>query len=367
MSRIDAFNPAASTFDTALRQGGARQDAVGHFGGQQVQVDDANSVLADAAEEISLHHSEKAETKHSSERKKEATRALELMSPEAILEYMDAAQAHENPEQLVQLAKRMLSGQGGDPAAQAKKAFGEPTQQFMALQYALHQGEREGAPAEALDALREALDDLEMEHGPRIRADANTIAAAGEGARGSADVAQFQATYRDVVLGNPSLAGTLKLALERFGDGDFAAGLSRLIQALGQDLAAARPSGDPTRLQNLVQDLYHLGVAATVLDASRELHAKIGEQHGALSGSPVALMQDLVGISAEKWVSGNRFTALAEKFGATGVEAQIHFLTGIKLLMRDLPVKVFVDADQRQTIFQAAQDALDAAIDREDY
>ena len=144
MSRIDAFNPAASTFDTALRQGGARQDAVGHFGGQQVQVDDANSVLADAAEEISLHHSEKAETKHSSERKKEATRALELMSPEAILEYMDAAQAHENPEQLVQLAKRMLSGQGGDPAAQAKKAFGEPTQQFMALQYALQQGEREG-------------------------------------------------------------------------------------------------------------------------------------------------------------------------------------------------------------------------------
>ena len=49
------------------------------------------------------------------------------------------------------------------------------------------------------------------------------------------------------------------------------------------------------------------------------------------------------------------------------MEAQIHFLTGLKVLMRDMPVKVFVDADQRQTIFQAAQDALDAAIDREDY
>ena len=366
MSRIDAFNPATPSFDTALRQGGAGQAPTGQLNGQQVQVDDGLSVLSDAAEEISLHHSEKAETKHASERKKEATRPLELMSPEAIMAYMEAAQAHKSPEEMAQLAQRMLSGQG-DPAAQAKQAFGEPTQQFMALQYALHQGEREGAPAEVLDALREALDDLEMEHGPRIRADINTVGTAGEGAHSREDVAQFQATYRDVVLGNPSLAGTLKLALERFGDGDFAAGLSRLIQALGQDLAAARPSGDPTRLQNLVQDLYHLGVAATVLDASRELHAKIGEQHGALSGSPVALMQDLVGISAEKWVSGNRFTALAEKFGATGVEAQIHFLTGIKLLMRDLPVKVFVDADQRQTIFQAAQDALDAAIDREDY
>lgn len=33
--------------------------------------------------------------------------------------------------------------------------------------------------------------------------------------------------------------------------------------------------------------------------------------------------------------------------------------------MRDMPLKVFVDADQRQTVFQAVQDALDTAIDRE--
>mgnify|MGYP001599661739 FL=1 len=93
MSRIDAFNPATPSFDTALHQGGAGQAGVGQMGGQQVQVDDANSVLSDAAEEISLHHSEKAETKHTSERKKEATRPLELMSPEAIMAYMEAAQA----------------------------------------------------------------------------------------------------------------------------------------------------------------------------------------------------------------------------------------------------------------------------------
>ncbi len=368
MSRIDAFNPATPSFDTALHQGGAQggQSAVGHFGGQQVQVDDANSVLTDAAEEISLHHSEKAESKHSSERRKEATRAMELMSPEAIMAYMDASQSQGDPEELVQLAKRMLSGQG-DPAAQAKKAFGEPTQQFMALQYALQQGEREGAEPEILDALREALDDLEMEHGPRIRADINTIGTAAEGAQGHADVSRFQATYRDVVLGNNSLSGTLRLALERFGDGDFAGGLARLIKALGSDLAAARPSGDPSRLQSLVQDLYHLSVAATVLDDSRALLEGLAAKHGLAPGSPAGLMQELVGVSAEKWVAGTRFTALAERFGAGGVEAQIQFLTGVKLLLRDMPPKVFIDADQRQTVFQAVQDALDAAIDREDY
>ncbi|WP_298208961.1 type III secretion system gatekeeper subunit SctW [Acidovorax sp.] len=367
MSRIESFTPPS--FDNMSLRGGLQgggQAPTGQYAGQQVQVDDGLSVLTDAAEEISLHHSEKAETKHAAERKKEAARPMDLMSPEAIIAYLDAANAHEDPEQLAQLAKRMLSGQG-DPAAQAKQAFSGPTEQFMALQYALHQGERDGASAEVLDALREALDDLEMEHGPRMRADVNTIGSAKEGAQGRADVEHFQAAYRDVVLGNPSLAGTLKLALERFGSGDFAAGLARLIQALGQDLAAARPSADPARLQSLVQDLYHLGVAATVLDASRELHARISEQHGALTGTPVVLMQDLVGISAEKWVSGTRFTALADKFGAKGVEAQIHFLTGLKMLTREMPVKVFVDADQRQTVFQAVQDALDAAIDKEGY
>lgn len=364
MPLINPFSAAVSSFDAAMHQDGAL--AEGSYDGQQVKVDDAQSILADSAEEMSLYHAEKAESKHSAQRKKEATRTREPLSAEAIRDYMDAVQACEAPEELDQLARHMLGGQG-DPLAQARQAFDEPTQQFMALQYALRQGEREGAAPDVLDALREALDDLEMEHGPAIRADVNTVGTAVQGARCREDVQAFQATYRDVVLGHNSLAGTLQLALERFGGGDFAAGLARLTQALGQDLAAARPSGDPARLQSLVQDLYHLGVASTVLDACKELHARLGSQHGAMPGSPVGLMRDLVGISAEKWVAGSRFTALSEKFGAGGVQPQIHFLTGVKVLMRDMPPKVFVDADQRQTVFQAVQDALDTAIDREDY
>ena len=398
MSRIDAFNPASASPDTALHQGAAQDGGragVGSFGGQQVQVDTAESVLADAAEEISLHHSEKAESKHSSQRKKEAAQKQEMMSLEAITAYMDAAQAHEEPEQLVNLAKRILArnnpsgnaastgvrGQSGSGTPQAgrrsrgrqdedlqeiKKAYSSPTQRILALQYVIQLGERERHPEEELQELRDALDELELEHGEAARADLNTIDAAAQGAASGAEVLAFQSTYRDVVLGENTLASTLQLALERFGDGDFSAGLQRLIQALGQDLAAARPSGDPARLQSLVQDLYHLSVASTVLDGCRELHQRIGQQHGPLQGTPVSLMQQMVGLSAEKWVSGSRFTSLSQDFGAHGVQPQIHFLTGVKALMRDLPPKVFVDGDQRQTVFQAVQDALDIAIDREE-
>ena len=77
-------------------------------------------------------------------------------------------------------------------------------------------------------------------------------------------------------------------------------------------------------------------------------------------------MKDLVGISAEKWVGAARFTSIAERFGAKEPEAQIRFLTNLKSLLRDMPVQIFVDGDQRQNLFNAVQEALDAAIDREE-
>lgn len=395
MSRIDAFSPATPSFDSAPHQGNAKEGAragVGSYGGHSVQVDEVDSLLSDAAEEISMHHSEKAESKHSSQRKKEAALTQEMMSVEAILAYMEETEQQDGQEQLAQLARRVLSRQGaapgqaarggardagapqtsrrtrsrseGDASDEVKKAYGNPTQRILALQYILQTGEREEAPEEVLEDLRDALDDLEMEHGAAARADINTIGAAAQGGRDT--LADFQSTYRDVVLGENSLAATLQLALERFGEGDFTSGLARLTQALGQDLAAARPSTEPARLQSLVQDLYHLGVASTVLDGCRELHARLGDQHGPLAGTPVQLMQQLVGISAEKWITGSRFSALSQDFGAQAVQLQILFLTGVKALLRDMPPQIFADADQRHTAFQAVQDALDTAIDREE-
>ena len=367
MSRIDNFNNAG--LDRASAGGASGNGAgiaTGHFEGQQIQLDDELAMLTDSAEEISLHNSETAESKHTSERKKEATKSMDIMNLEAIEQYLDCAQTYEDPEQLVQLAKRMLSAMDTPGKLARQQHRDSPTDQFVALQYALQLGEKEGAPAKVLDAIREAIDDLEMECGPRIRADINTVGVASEGASGRGEVLDFQRTYKDVVLGDPSLSGTLKMALDRFGNSDFEAGLDKLVRALGQDLAAQRPSGDITRLQNLVQDLYNLRVTATVLDAARELHTLMQEKHGAMPGTPVGLMKDLVGISAEKWVGAARFTSIAERFGAKEPEAQIRFLTNLKSLLRDMPVQIFVDGDQRQNLFNAVQEALDAAIDREE-
>ena len=178
-------------------------------------------------------------------------------------------------------------------------------------------------------------------------------------------VEQFQATYRDIVLGEASLARTLDLALQRFGSQDVGRGLKSLIGALGQDLAATRPSTDASRLQSLLTDMYHLEVAATVLESCGELSDKLaGQGEKPLDSSK--LMRDMVGLTGEKWVSESRFTKLAQDHGVQTPTGAIAFLNGTRGMLRDLPVQIYADADTRQNLMNALQGALDTAIDAEE-
>lgn len=320
--------------------------------------------LANAAEELSLHMAEKAEDKHHAERKIKGERPAELLRTDEIVELLEQTHDPDAQEKLTELVKHLLSGQAS-PRQAASQAFGEVSQQYLGLQQALHEGERQGAPADILEAIRDALADLELESGPEIRAGLNSLPAAGAYAADAAGVVQFQRTYRDVVLGENSLAKTLNLALERFGDTGVARGLKQLIAALGQDLAATRPSVDPNRLQALVADLYYLEVAATVLDGCGELAAKLDSQFGCAVDSS-NLMRDLVSVSGEKWVAESRFSGLAAQHGVVPAEGRIAFLAGVRAMLKDLPVQIYPDVDTRHGILNAAQEALDVAIDEED-
>ncbi len=370
MNPIDTLNSQSTPLDHSSGRAstGGGGPLLGQMGAEQFQVESEASVLGDAAEEISLHYAEKAESKHSSERRKELLRPPPLLSPEAIEKlFEDIDDEGEGRRKLLYFVKRVLGGQGS-PGQQALSMFARPSAQHLALQYALQQGEREGTSEVILSDLREALEDLQMEHGPRIRADLNTIEVATEGARGPVDIAQFQSTYEDLVLGQRTLSSSLELVLDKFGESGFDAGLERLKKALGHDMAAARPSTSVAHLQSLVQDLYHLSVASTVLDGCRSLQGELVKRHGASLGKmeAVSLMKDLVRISTEKWVSPGQFTGLAERAGATDVEPRINFLTHVKTLLRDMPPQIFIDGDQRDGVLSAVQDALDAAIDQEE-
>lgn len=74
------------------------------------------------------------------------------------------------------------------------------------------------------------------------------------------------------------------------------------------------------------------------------------------------LMRDLVLLTGEKWVAASQFSAMADRWGVTELQARINFMTAIKTLLRGMPVKVFSDADARQSLLNAVQEALDREI-----
>ena len=361
--RIDGT--AGSAGYDATHAASGRAPARGQFQGEQVTVRNELSSLSDAAEELTFHFAGKRDRKASGERAVEAEPALQLLRTEEIAAYLRAAHAFQKPGDMVALVKRFMDA-GQSPRQVARQASDDPTQQFLLLQLALHEAERGGASAERREALREALAELELASGPAIRAGLNSIDAASGFGHDAASVSGFQNTYRDVVLGAATLADTLRLALARFAEQDFERGLAGLLKALGADLAAARPSTEPARLQALVQDVYQLEVFNTLLHEARQLAGRLADAHGVARFAALPLLQDLVGFTAERWIGADRFLDLPARLRIAILAARIGLLTQALRMLREMPGKVYPDPDTRQAVLQAGQEALDQLIEEEE-
>ncbi|WP_168735329.1 type III secretion system gatekeeper subunit SctW [Pseudothauera rhizosphaerae] len=376
--RIDGLNSTPLPQDMGGQQVRA-QVQTGAWRGESVQVSgDGCDILTDAAEEITMSQSEKAESKKLNERKISNRPSLMLPRIEQIQQYLEkvgkGGQQYKLQDFVATLKNRERDGQGGgggggaSPREEARRQFGNVTEQFLALSFAVEELSREGGHEKLVDRIREDLEDLSDDFGGHIRADLNTVGVAGEFGRGDpGETERFQAGYRDSVLGGENLSGMLRATLEHFGEQDFGRAVEHMIRALGDDLAAMQgSSAEPTRLNAVLQDLYLLEVLSTVLDSCRELSERMHKEHGIGPIDPGALMQDLVAATGERWTTGGRFVSIAEKHGVRDLTAQINFLTTVKVLAREMPVKVFVDPESRFNVVGAIQEALDDIIAQEE-
>lgn len=358
---------ASTTFDTAeqfANDSGLSGKQSSTLFNETATVVDGEISLTDDAEELSLYMGSKTEAKHHAERKIKPEIRPQVFSAEAVSELLEKTRDPEITAKLVGLSRLLLAGHS-NPRQALSQAFSGATQQFLALQYVLRQGESEKTPNEILENLHEILADLEMESGPQIRAGLNTIDVAHDFGEDQQAVSTFQATYSDIVLGENTLSKSLDVALERFGGKDVARGLTQLITAIGLDIAAAQPSTDRTRLHALTRDMYLLETAVTVLENANLLGAKL-KLPDTEPFNAAQLMRDLVAITSEKYVAESRFSRLATTHGAKSVQQRIAFLNDTRTMLKELPTQVFIDDDRRTATLSAAQEALDIAADDED-
>ena len=258
----------------------------GQWRGEAVVATTAKSAVGDAAEEISMHFSEKAEQRDHDEREVKAPSQPKVMQVEEIKRYLDTAKALEDPKKLAMLARQMIDAGGRDAGHIAREAFpSNESNQFALLQYALHESRSQGAPVETqeyiLDAVLTLCGDIETEN--RIHAGINAVDAAAAygqvtGESSAQDIGSYQRKYADMVMGGHSLSRTLLLMLDQFGGRTerFREGLKSLISALGADMAAARPSTSTDHLFAVRKGLYQLTVYNTLLESAHHVTVNCG-------------------------------------------------------------------------------------------
>lgn len=168
--------------------------------------------------------------------------------------------------------------------------------------------------------------------------------------------------------------------------------LERFIQAVGRDIDALRPSVDREHLHALLTEKSHVITAITVLQQCDTLAATLHPQSPRhAEATALQTMRKAVALTEQSYFTPEAFVSFARTMAsdvdhrpaaavaaaADGVAAPgtgnvspvltraIPFLTGFAVVIRDMPERVFADAQQRVRARDAVQHALDDLIDEE--
>lgn len=257
----------------------------GKLQGETVQVQPpGDSVLGDAAEEVTMLFAEKAENQRHEDRVVKAAGHPSLTAIEQINAYLDSAHKDaskgDNKQALEQMAQRLLQAGGENlyTLARSHPRFQQATEQFLLFQFARQKGAEQGVDAEVLRRLDAAIADLDLLHGDQIQTNLLTIEPAAAYAQTSQEVGRFQGSIKEV-LGAPTMAKALQEVLQLAGQSGqrLDSALDNLMKALGACMGTGLATQEGL-LETVVSDLFHLKSMNTVLAACREVVKKLGRE-----------------------------------------------------------------------------------------
>ncbi|MDE0365560.1 MAG: type III secretion system gatekeeper subunit SctW [Gammaproteobacteria bacterium] len=349
--------------------------ARGSFRGEQVQhVRNPTAELQDAAEELTFGESERVEKKLS-QRKLKSGAGIRSAVVEQAEKYLRDVPDLEKKQKLSDFARSILE-EGRPPGRdelreRARKFSNDPTHQFLALEFSREQAATGDADPALIEALDDAIAALQAESGPAIQAGLNVSPVAHRFAgRNVGDMQQLRDIYRDVVLDCRTINDAYERVVADHPGKSFDEAVRFMLKALGADLAASTGSVSKVRLRQIVDDMYQLKSLNSVHEQCEDLVRRVRRNFGAEPGPDAArdLVSELLTAQDRAWQGADAFAALPGKMGVQRDDAGIYVLQGFKELVRFVPLKAFGDdMAKRDRVMISVQQALDAAIDTEEF
>lgn len=239
-----------------------------------VAVKEGASLLADAAEEIGLHLSEKIEQRTHGNRQVGPGRSARRLTIEQITAYLEKSRqplTEADRQARVQDLLNRAQTRGESLAREGTHAQ-NPTEHYLLLQQALQTALSDHAPQQVIERLEQALADLEAQSGTQIQANLATIDQAASFGQTAQSIGSFQASIH-AILGKPTLGQAFQEALtlaEKNGS-KLDSAVHHLMEALGNCLSTLGSLREKALLETLLKDLFHLKCLNTLHQEAKTL------------------------------------------------------------------------------------------------
>jgi type III secretion protein W len=347
----------------AARSGG---EGVGNLAGYQVKVaDDPLASLTDAAEELTFGVDNTKELTLKERKAKADNTASFMEKVEKYQALMEKAAGQDRLESLYAFLKN-----NRDPRAALAKARewagGDPALAWAALKEAREALKGE-APAVALEAIDTALETLEKNEGPAIRAGIQGALEA-ENHPGLGEPFAVGATYRQAVCDfHENLDDLFSFVLEKYGEAHFEAALDFLFRSLACDLSSDQRSHDKAHLESVGASLGR----ARVLNGAHTLAARFLERCRGVHGidcewTPMSLLKDVLALKKNRFLAARDIDGMLEKAKVPDIEREVLFRQEFLSTSRNFSTLLFEGTEERIKFIGAVQESVDAAIVRED-
>ena len=362
------FSIHAQTLGTQTPASGTQggESVSGTFLGQAAaMVNNPMSLLADAAEELTFSVDTTDEFELSERKEDDSALREQEERVRLFKELMHQAGKTEEMNSLVDGLRNAKTKQ--DALRQVRERFPDSSDAWAALDYALEELEKKGAPEEVVAAVRTARDELMTEEGPAIRAGIQaTLAAQGYADLDSSE--SLRGLYRQAVCDFAEVNALFDYVLEKYGPDKFDQAMDFLVRTLGADLSADVPSMEKTHLESVNGNL---GLVRLVQSAHAQCEKVMERWHSVhgVADCPLdsrSLLGRVLDLRRENFIGPAQIDRIAAEARPPDIGHEVLFLQELLQMTRALPAQLFDGTSGRMKVLDAVQEAVDSAIERED-